>query len=320
MTNPPADWYDDPEDATKYRYWDGIRWTEHRSPKQVPPPPPSEGDRGSAWNLFPATFNAVGAAWRNLLLISLPNLVLSGILLVSVYLTIDQVFDGEVQAVLDRLGDGVMSADDERFLEAIDLTFPVPAFWALLAVAVLALPVNAIVSAALGRSTVAAIRGHELPPMDALRGGARRLGRIVGWSFVALAAIAASMVPLVFAPALLLLYLPLVIWLWPFGVAFFASLAIAPPGRSPFRQASELVRGRWRTAAARCLVLSLLWLCVGFGAGVVNQFFVFDLRASVIGSSLSGMIQGVLMTAAIASWWTEMQGPLDPELERPEPT
>ena len=42
MTNPPADWYDDPEDATKYRYWDGIRWTEHRSPKQVPPPPPSE--------------------------------------------------------------------------------------------------------------------------------------------------------------------------------------------------------------------------------------------------------------------------------------
>jgi Protein of unknown function (DUF2510)/Short C-terminal domain len=29
----PADWYEDPEDATQYRYWDGSAWTEHRSPK-----------------------------------------------------------------------------------------------------------------------------------------------------------------------------------------------------------------------------------------------------------------------------------------------
>lgn len=31
---PPPGWYPDPHDATTQRYWDGSRWTEHRSPVQ----------------------------------------------------------------------------------------------------------------------------------------------------------------------------------------------------------------------------------------------------------------------------------------------
>ncbi len=27
---PPADWYPDPDDGTKQRFWDGSRWTDHR--------------------------------------------------------------------------------------------------------------------------------------------------------------------------------------------------------------------------------------------------------------------------------------------------
>lgn len=48
MTNHPLDqppnaapapaWYDDPEDPAGYRYWDGARWTDHRSPKHVAQP------------------------------------------------------------------------------------------------------------------------------------------------------------------------------------------------------------------------------------------------------------------------------------------
>ncbi|BBX34852.1 DUF2510 domain-containing protein [Mycolicibacterium mageritense] len=30
---PPAAWYDDPRDPRMFRYWDGIRWTEHVAPK-----------------------------------------------------------------------------------------------------------------------------------------------------------------------------------------------------------------------------------------------------------------------------------------------
>lgn len=31
-----AGWYDDPQDAAMLRYWDGVQWTNHSSPKQKP--------------------------------------------------------------------------------------------------------------------------------------------------------------------------------------------------------------------------------------------------------------------------------------------
>lgn len=35
----PAGWYDDPQDASMLRYWDGVQWTHHTSPRQRPAPP-----------------------------------------------------------------------------------------------------------------------------------------------------------------------------------------------------------------------------------------------------------------------------------------
>lgn len=42
MTQTPAGWYVDPQDATQLRYWDGATWTDHRSPRG-----PSAGDQVS---------------------------------------------------------------------------------------------------------------------------------------------------------------------------------------------------------------------------------------------------------------------------------
>jgi hypothetical protein len=44
MTTPPtpADWYPDPGNPAGLRYWDGIRWTEHRAPAPVVTPPAHE--------------------------------------------------------------------------------------------------------------------------------------------------------------------------------------------------------------------------------------------------------------------------------------
>lgn len=36
MNTREAGWYDDPQDANLLRYWDGVSWTEHTSPKQKP--------------------------------------------------------------------------------------------------------------------------------------------------------------------------------------------------------------------------------------------------------------------------------------------
>ncbi|MEU4603637.1 RDD family protein [Kribbella sp. NPDC023972] len=37
MSN-PAGWYDDPQDRSQERYWDGNAWTDDRRPRQSPPP------------------------------------------------------------------------------------------------------------------------------------------------------------------------------------------------------------------------------------------------------------------------------------------
>ncbi|MFI5696635.1 RDD family protein [Kribbella sp. NPDC051586] len=42
----PAGWYDDPEDPTQQRYWDGSTWTDQRRAQQGPPP--YQGQFGSA--------------------------------------------------------------------------------------------------------------------------------------------------------------------------------------------------------------------------------------------------------------------------------
>jgi len=39
--NPSAGWHDDPEQPGHLRYWDGDRWTEHRSPAAGPAAQPS---------------------------------------------------------------------------------------------------------------------------------------------------------------------------------------------------------------------------------------------------------------------------------------
>ena len=33
MSQTPAGWFPDPDDASQYRYWDGATWTEHRAPR-----------------------------------------------------------------------------------------------------------------------------------------------------------------------------------------------------------------------------------------------------------------------------------------------
>jgi Protein of unknown function (DUF2510) len=41
---PPAAWYADPENPTGMRYWDGAKWTEHRTDYRAAPPPKPVGE------------------------------------------------------------------------------------------------------------------------------------------------------------------------------------------------------------------------------------------------------------------------------------
>jgi uncharacterized membrane protein YhaH (DUF805 family) len=60
---PEAGWYDDPEDATQLRYWDGASWTQRRQPRgeaPPPPPPPAPAVTAGAWG---AAGDAAGFSW-----------------------------------------------------------------------------------------------------------------------------------------------------------------------------------------------------------------------------------------------------------------
>jgi uncharacterized membrane protein YhaH (DUF805 family) len=73
---PQAGWYDDPEDATQLRYWDGLQWTAQRRPSDVPPPPPPRtppvpeapaapagpAATTSPWGTTPSSWEAPGTA------------------------------------------------------------------------------------------------------------------------------------------------------------------------------------------------------------------------------------------------------------------
>lgn len=311
---PPAAWYDDPEDPSQYRYWDGTNWTEHRSPKTMTATPKTQ-IAGSPWSLFPMAFNSIGATWRQLILISIPNLVTSVIMLVAIYATVDQVFDGDLDEIVDRATDGYISPSDETYFENLDVTFPVPMFWVALGAFAAAMLVGVVVGAAMQHTMAASMRGRRLEAGEAFRGAWRRLGRLIGWPIVFALIAVAALIPGLVLPPLFLLYIPLVIWLWPYLVALLPALALAPAGRSPISQVREMLGGRWGFAAVRCLVLTLLWLAVGFGSSIVNQIFIFDIRASIVGSTITGIVQGVLTTAGMVAWWMLLSGPLDPELE-----
>jgi len=53
---PEAGWYDDPQDTTLLRWWDGARWTERRQPRDAvestpPPPPPPAPPAGGSYGI-----------------------------------------------------------------------------------------------------------------------------------------------------------------------------------------------------------------------------------------------------------------------------
>ena len=73
MAQRPSGWYDDPDDDTQLRYFDGILWTERRMPKQVPglerstigsPQRPDEQEGAAEQGLTPAYDDRPRNPWQ----------------------------------------------------------------------------------------------------------------------------------------------------------------------------------------------------------------------------------------------------------------
>ncbi|MDQ3383728.1 MAG: DUF2510 domain-containing protein, partial [Actinomycetota bacterium] len=59
-----AGWYDDPQDNSNLRYWDGVQWTNHTSPKQRPGREQAYGGQsggaGQGWQQQPGAGQGAG--------------------------------------------------------------------------------------------------------------------------------------------------------------------------------------------------------------------------------------------------------------------
>jgi hypothetical protein len=55
---PEAGWYADPQDGARLRFWDGVAWTEHTAPADLPPPPSAPR---LTWNIYDSSIDVVGS-------------------------------------------------------------------------------------------------------------------------------------------------------------------------------------------------------------------------------------------------------------------
>ncbi|MEO0491877.1 MAG: DUF2510 domain-containing protein [Actinomycetota bacterium] len=299
MSDVPAGWYDDPEDSSQYRYWDGSRWTDNRSPRTTAQTGPSGTDVGGGalsdgWNLFRRN-------WLAFLAISAASLVLFIVVAAVGFVAINDATDPTLVDIIDRVTDEdfdpVDDPADEAYVEAIEFT-PGAGFWVL--VPVLLILVAVLQAFIIGTGAVHVAADHVGRPRalsESLGVAFRRLPRWIGvyllWFLGYIAAsIALTIVVVLLAVIsgglLLLLAIPgvfaLVIWLYPTLFMMPTALAVGPTDEPPFRTTFAMMRAGWRQMAWPVLLVNLVLIAISIGLGVLGVIPVLGVLVSLVGN------------------------------------
>ena len=329
MTDIPAGWYDDPEHPAQYRYWDGAQWTDHRSPKV--PGVPSGADDG-AWTVVPQAFRLLGQGWRELVVLSLPLIVVTVAAGLLALASLEAALDPGIGDILDRVSepgfDPVNDADDEAFFESIDVSISVAAVGGLALAALLFLVVGTAASVTFTVFLAALRRGRPLSMSETYRITLPRLPRILGililWTLVAMAVLVG--VAVVFAVAILVTPLTLLVlvpvalaatvYVYPYGALATTTLSLAPTDDPPFRRTITLIRRRWGFIALRLLVLTLVFWLIGLSGNLVTTpFGAASVWAGFLVSMIMRTVQTVLSTAGAVVLYDIAGGPLDAAID-----
>ncbi|MEO0491874.1 MAG: DUF2510 domain-containing protein [Actinomycetota bacterium] len=277
---PQPGWYDDPENPSQYRYWDGAEWTTHRSPKETPPPPgmTSAGVPTSATEAVSAAFTLFGQHWVSLLglaAIALAGFVASiAVVVGGVFLSLD---DAE-----DLFGEEV----SEFVFNPIAVVLWVVGAVGYIAVLVVmgpAFQARVEVGRIGGSATVGACIGY----------GARNWKRTLGRGFLLWLTYLAALlvlVPLVLLAAALGglgVFLAIVL-----GLAWFvaigpvvalaaAGIAVAPTGTQVIRHAITAGREDWALVAGAFYLMYLVAFFLGIVAAVLGIIPILGIFANL---------------------------------------
>lgn len=322
MHDVPAAWYDDPEDPTQYRYWNGTEWTEHRAPKRIPAAPRSrQGVIGETWNLGVSSIGPLLgiAALYFVVLIPLAVLVIVGAA---------QSLEPDVFDIVDRVTASDFDPDvdpaDDAFLDSIRFE-PTTLFWSSLVIAILALiPVN-IIAYGMSMALLAnRYRGGSMTFSGAWATAIRRFRRTLGISLLwglcwsaSVVVLALAWIAAFYAPLLFIVVIPgtvgLVVYGYPFAWLALAPLFIGPTDRPPFRSLVAQVRSRWTKAALPVLLINLVLIAVNIGSSILGLIPILGVVVALAGS----IAQWIGQYASAVVIWDEIGGDVDPEIVSP---
>ena len=288
---PPADWYVDPEDSAQYRYWDGSRWTDHRSPRYGTPGEEARASRDGAGTRHRSIRDLLGGTWRLMTQNLRPLLVIYAVVAV-VYLAgeeavgrgFDEVFGDTLVALVDDLAPADPDADEDEInallesrwndvtdrLEGLSSSTLAAGVLMMAVGAVVVIAINILEFAAFGQVAVARLGQRRMGASGALRAGLKRLLRIVGVGLMLLVTFCAALMVvslvaglLSLASGALALVLGAAMGLVVIGVAAPLALltlmtAAVGPAEPSMRYARGLLRGAfWATFGRMVLVFVL---------------------------------------------------------------
>jgi hypothetical protein len=298
MTEVPAGWYADPEDASQNRYWNGFQWTDSRMPKP-PPPPPKSGK--SAWGLVPDTFSL---SWRyswKLFLIALPLVVLQLIFFAAAFAAVDSGITPGLSVIMDRLSEPGFNPDnapDEAFLRSISFSITATSVVLIILTSLAYLFGTILTSAAISRFAAGAHYDNAPSIGEALRHALRRSPRLFGIFALSIGALCLAALIMV----ILATFLP-----WALLIAFPTALvgfAFLIPILSVASQIIAL-------GPATTLVVGAL----GTPFGLINgAAFSASIVTGFIFVGLGQIVQNIYSQVGTYFIYLWIEGPIDPEL------
>jgi hypothetical protein len=292
MTDIPAGWYNDPEDATQLRYWDGLQWTDHRAPT----PTHTDVAGGESMAIVNTAFTLFRDRWVSLLAIAGLGLAIAvagfviGAIGVSVSLE---------PGVIDII-ETVTDADYNPDIDPVDRAFEDSITWewnagiVLVALGWILFLLGMYGAMAAGTLHLASARAGR--PRDAmacvammLRRAPRWIGIALLWSIaggvVMVTVVISFIIGVVISPVTLVILVPAylggLIYVWPYLQLSGTALLLAPRGTPPFRHVVSLVRADWGGIALRCLVVNLIALAFNIAMNMVGLVPVVGLLVSI---------------------------------------
>ena len=292
MTDIPAGWYSDPEDAVQLRYWDGAQWTDHRSPA----PSHSNVGGGDSMAVVNGAFTLFRDRWVTLLVIAGLAVATAAAGLVIAAIGVSFSLDPGLIDIIETTTD----ADYDPEVDPVDRAFEDSITWewnsgiVLIVVGSLLVMIGIWGGTATATLHLASARAGR--PRDAvacvsimLRRSPRWVGIALLWALaggvIAAAVVVTFVIGVLISPLALVILVPSalggLIYVWPYLQLSGTALLLAPRGTPPFRHVVSLVRADWGGVAIRCLVVNLIALVFNVAVNIVGLVPVAGLLISI---------------------------------------